>query len=102
MDVPLCHGGFADVWKGQHDGRDVVAKVLKIYQTSDLEEIRKVGCSRLVTRIGEFTVSHTEVLQGGRYVEGPLPSERATIVRRDDDRDTVRHGLGVDDKRKHQ
>ena len=41
MDVPLCHGGSADVWKGQHHGRDAVVKV---YQTNDFEQIRKVGC----------------------------------------------------------
>ena len=28
----LCHGGFADVWKGKYQGRDIAAKVLRVYQ----------------------------------------------------------------------
>ena len=54
MGSPLCHGGFADVWKGQHHGRDVAAKALKVYLKDDFEEIRRVGRrprSRLVTSI---------------------------------------------------
>ena len=40
---PVCNGGFADVWKGQYDGRDVAVKILRVYLTSDFEQIRKVG-----------------------------------------------------------
>ena len=93
MDVPLCQGGFSDVWKGRYHGQDVAAKALRVYQTNGLEQIRKVGCPRPAACTDEFTVSHTEVLQGGRYMEGPSTSERATIVRRDDDRDPVRLGV---------
>ena len=47
---PLCHGEFGDVWKGNYRGREVAAKVLRVYQTSDLKKVAKVGPS-LVTRI---------------------------------------------------
>ena len=40
---PLCCGWFADVWKGQHNGQEVAAKVLKIYKDSDRERIRRVS-----------------------------------------------------------
>jgi len=40
----MCHGGFADVWKGKYRGREVAAKVLRIYSKNDPERIRKVGC----------------------------------------------------------
>ena len=40
----MCHGGFAEVWKGQHQGREVAVKVLKVYKTSNSEMIRRVGC----------------------------------------------------------
>ena len=40
---PLCHGEFGDVFKGKHDGREVVAKVLRVHQTSDLRKVAKVG-----------------------------------------------------------
>ena len=43
LEPPQSPGGFADVWKGSHDGRDVAAKVLRVYSTSDFEKIRKVG-----------------------------------------------------------
>ncbi|KAF9644872.1 kinase-like protein [Thelephora ganbajun] len=39
--VPLGHGGCADVWKGRSQGRDVAIKVLKMYQCSNHEQIRK-------------------------------------------------------------
>ena len=44
---PLCRGEFGDVWKGKHDGREVAAKVLRVYQTCDFKKVKKVG-SRLV------------------------------------------------------
>ena len=40
---PLCHGEFTDVWKGQHQGRDVAAKVLRVCTIDDLEKIKRVG-----------------------------------------------------------
>ena len=43
MDVPLCHDEFAEVWKGEHQGREVAVKVLRVYVTSNLVQITKVG-----------------------------------------------------------
>jgi len=40
---PLYKGGFADVWKGEHSGRDVAVKVLRIYSSGDLQRIIDVG-----------------------------------------------------------
>ena len=42
MDAPLYHGGFAEIWKGKHQGREVAVKVLKVYKTSNLVKIIKV------------------------------------------------------------
>ena len=42
-DAPLYHGGFAEVWKGEHQGREVAVKVLKVYKTSNLVKITRVG-----------------------------------------------------------
>ena len=84
MDVPLCQGGFADMWKGQYHGRDIAAKALRVYQTNDFEQIRKVGCPQPALHTDELTVSPTEVLQGGRHMECPSTSQRATAARRDD------------------
>ena len=50
---PLCHGAFADLWKGQYRGRDVAAKTLRVYSKGDVGRIRRVGhrCSRHVMDI---------------------------------------------------
>jgi len=54
LELPLsyptdCHGGFADVWKGRHDGREVAVKVLRVYSSGDPGRIRKVGSMALST-----------------------------------------------------
>ena len=40
--TPQCRGGFADVWKGQYQGRPIAIKVTRAYQKSDLDKIRRV------------------------------------------------------------
>lgn len=40
----LYRGGYADVWKGDHCGRDVAVKVLRKYSNSDPKKIIGVGC----------------------------------------------------------
>jgi len=42
-EEPLCRGGFADVWKGQYQGLEVAVKVLRMYSTNDLRQMRGVG-----------------------------------------------------------
>ena len=46
MDSPLYRGGCAEVYKGEHQGRKVAVKVLKVYQTSDLDKIKRVSYRR--------------------------------------------------------
>lgn len=43
-DRPIGNGGFAEVWKGSYNGRQVAIKVLKVYETSDMEDIGRVSC----------------------------------------------------------
>ena len=52
MQIPLCYnrteapryqGGFAEVWKGKHKGVEVAVKVLKVFATSELTRITRVG-----------------------------------------------------------
>ena len=42
---PLYRGGYADVWKGEHGGRRVAVKVLRVYSTSDFDKITSVRIS---------------------------------------------------------
>ena len=41
---PLYRGGYADVWKGEHCGRDVAVKVIRTYSRSKLKKIIGVSC----------------------------------------------------------
>jgi len=45
-EVPLYHGGFADVWKGESQGRQVAVKVLRIYSRNDFDQVKRVGFRR--------------------------------------------------------
>ncbi|KAF9645731.1 kinase-like protein [Thelephora ganbajun] len=57
LQIPLCYdqnepahgrGGFADVWKVQHNGQDVAAKALKVYSTDNFKEIRRKFCREVM------------------------------------------------------
>ena len=61
IQVPLCYnraeapryqGGFAEVWKGEHQGVEVAVKVLKVFVTSDLLKITRVGFPVLPKCVG--------------------------------------------------
>ena len=98
MKSPLCHGGFADVWKGEYRGREVAAKVLRIYSKNDPERIRRVGrwlCFRIVVFINDRP-RLVEVLQGGCGLEDPPPPKCTSTARCDDVRGPARDGVGVD------
>ena len=96
-------GGFADVWKGKHRGRDVAVKVIRTYSNSDLQKIVGVSCWLCSFSRGcALTVPYIEVLQGGCNVENPPASERPAAHRSDNVRGTVRDDIRLDDEWKHQ
>ena len=70
---PRYRGRFADVWKGQYQGRDVAVKVLKLRSEGDPGEIRKVGCrwSSQLAKSMNNRLPFAEVLQGGCGMERP-------------------------------
>jgi hypothetical protein len=51
LDDPLYYGGFADVWKGEHQGCPVAVKVLKVYQTSDFAKVKIASHPDLVQMV---------------------------------------------------
>ena len=112
LKIPICYdrtgvalyrGGFADVWKGEHCGRDVAVKVIRTYSNSDLQKIIGVGrwlcflCASLCPNS-----AHVEVLQGSCDVENPPASECPATDRSDDDRNPIHDGVGLDGKWKRQ
>lgn len=46
----LYRGGFADVWKGDHHGREVAVKVIRTYTKGDLQKVIGVSYCYLSTR----------------------------------------------------
>ena len=87
MGFPLYRGGYADVWKGEHCGRDVAVKVIRTYSNSDLQKI--IGVSRELRimpsfRVSEYLQHHVEVLQGSRNVENSPASQYFATDRGDD------------------
>ena len=100
----MCHGAFADVWKGRHRGQEVAAKVLKVYKKDDLERVRRVGDSCRSRRVIPINnrLRLIEVLQEGCGMEDPPSSKRAAPVRRNDVRESGRDGIRVDGEREYQ
>lgn len=41
-DCAVAAGHFGEIWKGVFRGRPVCMKVIKVYQTSDVEKLLKV------------------------------------------------------------
>jgi hypothetical protein len=39
----LYRGGFADVWKGKHGGKDVAVKVIRTYANNILQKVTRVS-----------------------------------------------------------
>jgi hypothetical protein len=102
MGNPLYRGGFADVWKGEHCGRDVAIKVLRIYSNSDLQKIIGVSHRHASCPCANLLMAPpSEILQRGCDMEDTPSSKRATADRRDNDRGSLCNYLGLDGERKH-
>jgi hypothetical protein len=46
---PCISGGFADIRKGQHNGRTVAVKMTRVQESDSLEKIRKVSVDNIPT-----------------------------------------------------
>ena len=97
LDTPLYDGGSANVWRGNHEGRPVAVKALKVYQSSNIVRIRSVGSFCMVrVCIKRLILAHVEVLQRGCDMESSPPSKRAATFGSDNGRFSIRDGIGVD------
>ena len=82
-------------------GREVAVKVLKTYQGSDQEQIRRVGVqwpSLIAVYVDKLTATFVGVLQGGCGMERTSPSKRVAVAWSDYDRWSICDGVGVDGK----
>ena len=112
LKIPVCYdrtgtalyrGGFADVWKGQHCGRDVAVKVIRTYSDDDLQRVIGVGYwSWSLATCLRADMTTVAVLQGGCDVEVAPTSKYPIADRSDDVRDSIRNGFRLDGRRKHQ
>ena len=95
---PLCHGGFADVWKGVSRDLEVAVKVLKSYQCNQ-EQIRKASSRKPplpAACIDRLTTTSIGVLQGSCDVERTSSSERVAPTRGGYGWGSIHDGVGVD------
>ena len=88
------------MWMGNHQGRKVAVKVLKVYSTDDFNKITSVGhhprLAKDVYRRANDRRDHIDVLQGSCNMEGPPPSECTPAVGSDDGEKSPCDGFGVD------
>ena len=96
LETPVSSGMFADVWEGSYEGKNVAAKVIRSYITSDFEKIRRVGNTQPFVLAEKLIILYAAVLQGGRDMEHTPSSKRTAIDRCDDGGKVFRDGLGVD------
>ena len=91
---------------GEHQGRKVAVKVLKVYSTSDFNKITSVGHHRRFVksayRRADDRCDRTDVLQGSHNMEESLPSKCAPTVWSDDGEKALRNGLGMDGQWEYQ
>lgn len=88
------------MWEGRHGGQMVAAKALRVYLTSDVKRIKRVGCPRPFMPVSELiTKSHSAFLQRGCDVEDFPSPKRFTANRRDNGGRSVCDGVWVDGER---
>ena len=113
LQIPLCYdrlkeaqysGGYADVWMGEHRGRKVAVKVLRINMRSNLDKMTAVGRSLNfpMVHIKVFTADYVEVLQGSDDVEKSPPPKRAPTARRHNAQQAFCNGVGMDGQREYK
>lgn len=80
--LPEAGGGFADVYRGEYNGRLVAVKRLRLYASDDFDIFLSV-CILFCAAHKEpaLNLSLAEVLPGSRHVETPAPSKHSTVVR---------------------
>jgi len=85
---------------GNHQGRKVAVKVLKVYSTSDFNKITSVShnprVAKSVYRRTDDRCDRADVLQGGCHMEEPSPSECAPAIGSDIGGKALCDGFGMD------
>ena len=85
---------------GEHQGRKVAVKVLKVYLTSDFNKITSVShhprVAKSAYRRADDRRDRVDILQGSCNVEEPSPSECAPALGSDDGGKALCNGFGMD------
>jgi len=79
VDEFLWKGGFADVGKGEHRGRPVAVKQLRIERRDEFGSTFKVSNCTQLDGLDSLTL-HPATLSGGTDLETPFSSKRIAAV----------------------
>lgn len=99
---PQYRGSFGDVWKAEHDGRDVAVKVIRTYSDQVLDKMIGVGLCYTSGYHVLTTTLRSEILQGGRHLELPATSKYPTTNRGDDVKESICDGIRLEGEWKYQ
>ena len=93
------------MWMGEHRGRKVAVKVLRVYSESDFNKIICVshhpGFAESAYRRADDRCNRADVLQGGCNMEEPVSSKFAPAAGSDDGEKGLCHGFRMDGQWEH-
>jgi hypothetical protein len=82
-DIPDYGGGFADVYRGECNGRPVAIKVVRFYASDDAGLFLSVGTPFRTSRKNQLIPSLPEVLSRSCRMEAPTTPKYSAVARRD-------------------
>jgi hypothetical protein len=78
-EYAITSGQYGDIWKGLVQGHTVAIKVLKIYETADIEKLLKVREQTVLATRRDLTL-HIGLFFRNNHLAADIPFEYITVV----------------------
>lgn len=94
--VEVYAGGYANIFRGEHKGRPVAIKIIRLYQTSDSAKCFSV--STVIPYPTQVAINGEVpgILPGSRRMEAPSTPERLTSAGCESRAAPLRHDIRMD------